>query len=173
MNQLVYRVYTANSNDQIDSTQSYVELWMGTHESGPSYLEDDADGSNCVTLRSWINENPESLGEMGLRSPPFSSRCCRWRRFKHIRIKTTITNQRWHWPIPNSRLFVGLYLFRVSGVSVVDVSVSAGLFESKSAARRTLKQGGNKRVDDENKRVEGKGLVLSSGKKNKVVIRIS
>ena len=64
----------------------------------------------------------------------------------------------------------------------MDVSVSAGLFESKSAARRTLKQGGvymnNQRVDDENKRVEediveGKGLVLSSGKKNKVVIRIS
>ncbi|KAJ4898583.1 hypothetical protein Rs2_25377 [Raphanus sativus] len=72
---------------------------------------------------------------------------------------------------------------RVSGVSIVDVSVSAGLFESKSAARRMLKQGGvymnNERVDDENKRVEegdiveGKGLVLSSGKKNKVVIRVS
>ena len=72
---------------------------------------------------------------------------------------------------------------RVSGVSIVDVSVSSGLFESKSAARRMLKQGGvymnNERVDDENKRVEegdiveGKGLVLSSGKKNKVVIRIS
>ncbi|CAF1744668.1 unnamed protein product [Brassica napus] len=33
---------------------------MGTHESGPSYLEDDADG---VTLRSWIAENPEALGD--------------------------------------------------------------------------------------------------------------
>ncbi|CAF2069719.1 unnamed protein product [Brassica napus] len=31
-----------------------------------SYLEDDADG---VTLRSWIAENPEALGEMGLPSP--------------------------------------------------------------------------------------------------------
>ncbi|CAA7038553.1 unnamed protein product [Microthlaspi erraticum] len=72
---------------------------------------------------------------------------------------------------------------RVLRFSIVDVSVSAGLFESKSAARRMLKQGGfymnNERVDDENKRVgdedivEGKGLVLSSGKKNKVVIRIS
>ncbi|KAF2542503.1 hypothetical protein F2Q68_00033331 [Brassica cretica] len=42
--------------------------------------------------------------------------------------------------------------------SIVDVSVSSGLFESKSAARRLLKQGGvymnNERVDDENKRVE-------------------
>ena len=68
-------------------------------------------------------------------------------------------------------------------ISIVDMLVSAGLFESKSAARRMLKQGGvymnNERVDNENKRVEeediveGKGLVLSSGKKNKVVIRIS
>ncbi|CAN8269756.1 unnamed protein product [Cochlearia groenlandica] len=72
---------------------------------------------------------------------------------------------------------------KVSGVSIVDVSVSSGLFESKSAARRMLKQGGvymnNERVDDENKKVEeediveGKGLVLSSGKKNKVVVRVS
>ena len=68
-------------------------------------------------------------------------------------------------------------------ISIVDMLVSAGLFESKSAARRMLKQGGvymnNERVDDENKRVEeddiveGKGLVLSSVKKNKVVVRIS
>lgn len=65
----------------------------------------------------------------------------------------------------------------------MDLSVSAGLFESKSAARRMLKQGGfymnNERVDDENRRVEeediveGKGLVLSAGKKNKVVVRVS
>ncbi|VVA96239.1 unnamed protein product [Arabis nemorensis] len=76
-----------------------------------------------------------------------------------------------------------LPIHRVSGFSIVDVSVSAGLFESKSSARRMLKQGGiymnNERVDDENKRVEeediveGKGLVLSAGKKNKVVVRIS
>ncbi|KAF3601685.1 hypothetical protein F2Q69_00033457 [Brassica cretica] len=52
-----------SSDGQIDSTRPYAELWMGTHESGPSYLEDDADG---VTLRSWIAENPEALGEMGL-----------------------------------------------------------------------------------------------------------
>lgn len=58
---LVYRVYAANSDYQIDSTRPYAELWMGTHESGPSYLE-DADGSNDVTLRSWITENPNSLG---------------------------------------------------------------------------------------------------------------
>ncbi|CDY34738.1 BnaA01g32870D [Brassica napus] len=62
---LVYKVYTANCDDRIDSTtkRPYAELWMGTHESGPSYLEEDADGSSGVTLRSWINENPESLGD--------------------------------------------------------------------------------------------------------------
>ncbi|CAH8315979.1 unnamed protein product [Eruca vesicaria subsp. sativa] len=35
---------------------------MGTHESGPSYLE-DADGSDGVTRISVIAENPESLGD--------------------------------------------------------------------------------------------------------------
>ncbi|CAN8269759.1 unnamed protein product [Cochlearia groenlandica] len=59
---LVYSVYAANSDEQIDATRPYAEIWMGTHESGPSYLVDDADCSNGVTLRSWINENPESLG---------------------------------------------------------------------------------------------------------------
>ncbi|VVA96229.1 unnamed protein product [Arabis nemorensis] len=60
---LVYRVYAANSDYQIDSTRPYAELWMGTHESGPSYLA-DADGSNGeMSLRSWINENPKSIGQ--------------------------------------------------------------------------------------------------------------
>ncbi|CAI8596918.1 unnamed protein product [Vicia faba] len=67
--------------------------------------------------------------------------------------------------------------------SLVDLSVSSGLFDSKSAARRLLKQGGlylnNSRVDSENKRIEeadivdGKVLLLSAGKKNKVLVRIA
>ncbi|GMN51999.1 hypothetical protein TIFTF001_021135 [Ficus carica] len=71
----------------------------------------------------------------------------------------------------------------VINLSLVDLSVSAGLLESKSAARRLLKQGGlylnNARVDSESKRVEaddivdGKVLLLSAGKKNKVIVRIS
>ncbi|KAL4369879.1 hypothetical protein AHAS_Ahas06G0009900 [Arachis hypogaea] len=65
----------------------------------------------------------------------------------------------------------------VLNLSLVDLSVSSGLFESKSAARRLLKQGGlylnNNRVDSENKRIEeadivdGKVLLISAGKKNK------
>lgn len=72
---------------------------------------------------------------------------------------------------------------QVLNLSLVDLSVSAGLLESKSAARRLLKQGGlylnNSRVDSENKKVgeedivDGKVLLLSAGKKNKVVVRIS
>lgn len=72
---------------------------------------------------------------------------------------------------------------QVLNLSLVDLSVSAGLFDSKSAARRLLKQGGlylnNSRVDSESKRVEaedivdGKVLLLSAGKKNKVVVRIA
>jgi tyrosyl-tRNA synthetase len=67
--------------------------------------------------------------------------------------------------------------------SLVDLSVSSGLFDSKSAARRLLKQGGlylnNSRVDSENKKIEaadivdGRVLLLSAGKKNKVLVRIA
>lgn len=71
---------------------------------------------------------------------------------------------------------------QVLNLLIVDLSVTSGLLESKSAARRLLKQGGlylnNSRVDSEGKRVEaadivdGKVLLLSAGKKNKVVVRI-
>nr|GFA00914.1 tyrosine--tRNA ligase, chloroplastic/mitochondrial [Tanacetum cinerariifolium] len=71
----------------------------------------------------------------------------------------------------------------VLDVSVVDLSVSTGLIDSKSAARRLLKQGGlylnNGRVDSEGKKigvddiVDGKVLLLSAGKKNKMVVRIA
>lgn len=72
---------------------------------------------------------------------------------------------------------------QVLNISVVDLSVSAGLFTSKSSARRLLKQGGiylnNSRVDSESKKidaediVDGKVLLLSAGKKNKVIVRTS
>ncbi|KAE8703340.1 Tyrosine--tRNA ligase [Hibiscus syriacus] len=70
----------------------------------------------------------------------------------------------------------------VLNLSIVDLSVSSGLLESKSAARRLLKQGGvylnNKRVDTESKRIDAEDIVdgkvlLSAGKKSKVVVRIS
>lgn len=71
---------------------------------------------------------------------------------------------------------------QVLDLSLVDLSVSTGLLDTKSAARRLLKQGGlylnNSRVDSEGKKVEaedivdGKILLLSAGKKNKLVVRI-
>ncbi|KAK9292027.1 hypothetical protein L1049_019981 [Liquidambar formosana] len=71
----------------------------------------------------------------------------------------------------------------VLNLPLIDLSVSAGLLESKLAARRLLKQGGlylnNSRVDSEGKKIEaqdivdGKILLLSAGKKNKLVVRIS
>uniref|UniRef100_A0A2P2QP18 Tyrosine--tRNA ligase n=1 Tax=Rhizophora mucronata TaxID=61149 RepID=A0A2P2QP18_RHIMU len=71
----------------------------------------------------------------------------------------------------------------VLNLSVIDLSVSSGLLESKSSARRLLRQGGlylnNGRVDDESKRIEvqdivdGRVLLLSAGKKNKVIVQIS
>ena len=71
---------------------------------------------------------------------------------------------------------------QVLNTSLVDLSVSTGLMETKSAARRLLKRGGlylnNSRVDSEAKKVEpqdivdGKILLLSAGKKNKMVVRI-
>uniref|UniRef100_A0A0D3EP91 Tyrosine--tRNA ligase n=1 Tax=Oryza barthii TaxID=65489 RepID=A0A0D3EP91_9ORYZ len=62
---------------------------------------------------------------------------------------------------------------------LVDLAVSTGLLASKSAVRRLIKQGGlylnNIRIDSEDKLVEegdvvdGKVLLLSAGKKNKMV----
>ncbi|CAL5376850.1 unnamed protein product [Camellia sinensis] len=72
---------------------------------------------------------------------------------------------------------------QVLNLSLVDLSVSTGLLETKSAARRLLQQGGlylnNSRVTSEGKKVEaedivgGKVLLLSAGKKNKMVSLIS
>lgn len=71
----------------------------------------------------------------------------------------------------------------ILNLSIVDLSVLSGLLESKSAVRRMLKQGGlylnNSRIDSENKKIEaddivdGRVLLLSAGKKNKMVVRVS
>uniref|UniRef100_A0A0D6R8W8 Tyrosine--tRNA ligase n=1 Tax=Araucaria cunninghamii TaxID=56994 RepID=A0A0D6R8W8_ARACU len=70
----------------------------------------------------------------------------------------------------------------VLNTSLVDLSVKAGLLETKAAVRRLIRQGGlylnNERVENEGKIIEGfdivddKMLLLSAGKKNKMVVRI-
>jgi tyrosyl-tRNA synthetase len=66
---------------------------------------------------------------------------------------------------------------------LVDLAASTGLLASKSAVKRLIKQGGlylnNMKIDSEDKLIEesdivdGKVLLLSAGKKNKMVVRIS
>ncbi|KAI3834964.1 hypothetical protein MKX03_025305 [Papaver bracteatum] len=71
---------------------------------------------------------------------------------------------------------------QVLNASVINLSVTTGLFESKSSVRRMLKSGGlylnNARVSEDKciqagDIIDGKVLLLSSGKKNKMVVRIS
>ncbi|KAK4370011.1 hypothetical protein RND71_009486 [Anisodus tanguticus] len=67
---------------------------------------------------------------------------------------------------------------QVLNILILDLYVSSGLLESKSAARRMLKQGGlylnNAKVDGESKKIEAdfivddKVILLSAGKKNKM-----
>ncbi|XP_010532333.1 PREDICTED: mannose-6-phosphate isomerase 1-like isoform X2 [Tarenaya hassleriana] len=68
----VARLFSLNSGSGIDPLKPYAELWIGTHESGPSFVV-DRDGDNnggdvgvvglgSVSLKSWISTNPNVLG---------------------------------------------------------------------------------------------------------------
>lgn len=69
----VAKLFALNTSDssEIDPDKPYAEFWMGTHESGPSFLVQKweesngvlADDSVCVSLKSWILKNPNVLGE--------------------------------------------------------------------------------------------------------------
>lgn len=50
-------IKSANANFVVDEQETYAELWMGTHENGPSYLKD-----TDVPLQKYIQENTEALG---------------------------------------------------------------------------------------------------------------
>ncbi|GLT43486.1 hypothetical protein SLA2020_174290 [Shorea laevis] len=53
---LAAKLFTLNSGSTIDSNSPYVEFWIGTHESGPSFLDP-------VPLKSWVSGNPHVLGD--------------------------------------------------------------------------------------------------------------
>ncbi|XP_009798758.1 mannose-6-phosphate isomerase 2-like [Nicotiana sylvestris] len=53
-------LYYRNTGIEIDLDQPYAEFWMGTHESGPSYVVQ----GEKVTLKDWIERNPGVLGEI-------------------------------------------------------------------------------------------------------------
>ncbi|KAG8659735.1 mannose-6-phosphate isomerase 1 [Manihot esculenta] len=65
----VARLFSLNSGSKIEVDRPYAELWMGTHESGPSFLLDAgmengaSIGSQCITLKEWIAKNPNVLGD--------------------------------------------------------------------------------------------------------------
>lgn len=64
----VARLSALNSGSPIDSEKPYAEIWIGTHESGPSFADCcswngyELD-SEMVTLKHWISEDPNVLGD--------------------------------------------------------------------------------------------------------------
>ncbi|KAK4783487.1 hypothetical protein SAY86_007861 [Trapa natans] len=65
---MVAKLIALNSGTVIDLDKPYAELWMGTHDSGPSFIQ-QSEGENGsleysqgVTLKSWISRNPSALG---------------------------------------------------------------------------------------------------------------
>ncbi|KAI3927544.1 hypothetical protein MKW92_037878 [Papaver armeniacum] len=58
-NSEVAKLSSLNSKVEIEVDKNYAELWMGTHDSGPSFIVD----SDNLTLKSWITENPSVLGD--------------------------------------------------------------------------------------------------------------
>ena len=53
---------SANADFVVDERKTYAELWMGTHENGPSRLKD-----TDVSLQKYIQENTKVLGSDTLR----------------------------------------------------------------------------------------------------------
>ncbi|GLT34041.1 hypothetical protein SLA2020_085870 [Shorea laevis] len=62
----VARLLALNSGVEVDPKAPYAELWMGTHESGPSFVMGSgvvlAEEEKGVTLKEWIGKNPNVLG---------------------------------------------------------------------------------------------------------------
>ncbi|KAL6520108.1 hypothetical protein OROHE_017251 [Orobanche hederae] len=66
-------LYAKNSGEDANDDARYAEFWMGTHDSGPSYvvvpveansgLTDKPERSNVVSLKDWIEKNPSVLGD--------------------------------------------------------------------------------------------------------------
>lgn len=61
----VARLYSRNTGDHtIEQDKPYAEFWMGTHDSGPSYLvKGAAENGLALTLKNWIESNPSVVGD--------------------------------------------------------------------------------------------------------------
>ncbi|EEF35365.1 mannose-6-phosphate isomerase, putative [Ricinus communis] len=56
-NSQVARLFSLNSGSDIDPGKPYAEFWIGTHKSGPSFV-DHGNGNGSLSLKKWILENP-------------------------------------------------------------------------------------------------------------------
>ncbi|XP_048231048.1 mannose-6-phosphate isomerase 1 [Ricinus communis] len=65
----VAKLYALNSGSEIEVDKPYAELWMGTHDSGPSFVVESGGengigiGSQSLSLKDWIAKNPNVLGD--------------------------------------------------------------------------------------------------------------
>ncbi|KAG6384274.1 hypothetical protein SASPL_155919 [Salvia splendens] len=75
----VARLYAKNSREEVIDAEPYAELWIGTHDSGPSYVVAAAEGvrdggvegedtydrkkGDVVSLKDWIERNPSVVGD--------------------------------------------------------------------------------------------------------------
>ncbi|KAJ8550064.1 hypothetical protein K7X08_033771 [Anisodus acutangulus] len=62
----VARLYACNSGDYhvVDQDKPYAEFWMGSHDSGPSYVvQGGGENGNKLTLKEWIENKPSVLGD--------------------------------------------------------------------------------------------------------------
>lgn len=61
----VGRLYALQSDAPLVEEKPYAELWMGTHDSGPSLvlLDDDNCTAATVPLKDWLSQNPQALGD--------------------------------------------------------------------------------------------------------------
>ncbi|KAG4168913.1 hypothetical protein ERO13_A12G053500v2 [Gossypium hirsutum] len=58
----VARLLALNSGAEVKPDRPYAEFWMGTHDSGPSFLADGYGEGQNVGLKEWIRKNPNVLG---------------------------------------------------------------------------------------------------------------
>ncbi|KAF3788831.1 Mannose-6-phosphate isomerase 2 [Nymphaea thermarum] len=58
------RIFSPNSGCPIED-KPYAELWMGTHDSGPSLVlfSGSSPDSELLPLKEWLSQNPEVLGD--------------------------------------------------------------------------------------------------------------
>ncbi|XP_039000382.1 mitochondrial import inner membrane translocase subunit TIM44-2-like [Hibiscus syriacus] len=63
----VARLLALNSGSEIKPERPYAEFWMGTHDSGPSFMADGNGEGRNLGLKDWILKNSNMLGHKVLK----------------------------------------------------------------------------------------------------------